>query len=180
MDNVLEIKWIHLEQVLNEFASAVIQRARENLDANNSNATHNLYDTMEAIIEIPSDENDNYYTVSISLADYWIFLESGTGPQHIPDAGDAYWPKIEPLKNWVSIKPGVPKDPAFAYAVRGAIRFGTKDHPPGTKPHPFFKKAVDEVLAFYDPLIDKAIEDDIYDFIDETVIKEMERTLGGK
>ena len=178
MANSLNIKWLNLERVLNEFADAVIERARQNLDENNTNASHNLYDTMEKIVNIPDEEG--FYTVSISLADYWRYVEEGTGPQHIPDARDAYWPKLEPLKNWVSIKPGVPKDPAFAYAVRGAIRFGTKDHPPGTKPHPFFKKAVDEVLAFYDPLIEKAIEDDIYDFIDETVIKEMERTLGGK
>lgn len=180
MAEVLEIKWLRLEQVLDEFADAVIQRAREYLDQNNSNATHNLYDTMEAIVQVPSDENDNYYTVSISLADYWRYVEEGTGPQHIPDARSEYWPKIQPLKDWVTVKPGVPKDPSFAYAVRGAIRFGTATHPPGTKPHPFFRPAVDEILPQYEGAIEQAIEEDIYAFIDEAVIEMMNRTFGGK
>ena len=177
MSNDLDIKWLHLEQVLNELADAVIQKARENLDANNSNATHNLYDTMEAIIQMPSDENNNYFTVSISLADYWRYLEEGTGPQHIPDARAEYWPRIQPLKDWVSVKPGVPKDDAFAYAVRGAIRFGTSSHPPGTKPHPFFQPAVDAVLPLYEPLIELAIQDDINDFIEDTVNDMMKGTF---
>lgn len=179
MANSLNIKWINLERVLNEFADAVIAKARQNLDENGSNASYNLYrsfDELEQRVTIGED----YFSVKISLADYWTYVEEGTGPQHLPDARSTYWPKIQPLKEWVSIKPGVPKDDSFAYAVRGAIRFGTKDHPPGTKPKPFFKKAVDEMLAYYEPLIDKAIEDDVSDYINDAVTRKMNETFGGK
>ena len=159
----MDIKWNNLERVLNELGEAVIAKAREKLDANNSNATHNLYDTLEKVVKLPGD--DGSISVSISLADYWAYLEYGTGQQHIPDARSPYWPKIEPLKEWVANKPGVPKEESFAYAVRGAIRYGTATHPPGTQPHPFFWPAVEEVLPLFEERIDKAIEQDVADFI---------------
>ena len=43
MANELNIKWIRLEEVLNEFADAFIQAARDNLQANGSNASYELY-----------------------------------------------------------------------------------------------------------------------------------------
>lgn len=163
----LEIKWTHLNEVLNALADEVIQKAREKLDANGSNATHNLYDTLEKIVEI----GDDAFSVKISLADYWKYVEEGTGPAHLPDARGQYWPKIEPLKEWVQNKPGVPKDEAFAYAVRGKI------HKEGIKPRPFLEPAKDEVLARYEPLIDQAIQDDIYAFIDESVMNLLKDAL---
>lgn len=176
--NTLDIRWTHLEQVLNDLGNAVIAKARENLDANDSNCTHNLYDTMDKIVNLPDD--NGRFVLSISLAEYWEFLEFGTGEQHVPDARGAYWPKIEPIKNWVMNKPGVPHVESFAFAVRGAIRYGTAEHPPGTKPHPFFWSAVNEVVPQYEPLIDQAIADDIDSWLEEAVLRQMEKTFGGK
>lgn len=155
----LEIKWTNLERILNEFADEVISGARQNLADNGTNATNNLSDTLEKIIDI----GDDYYKVSISLADYWRYVEEGTGPQHLPDARPTYWPKIEPLKEWVSAKPGVPKDDAFAYAVRGKI------HASGTTAQPFFQPAVDDALARFEERIAEAIEQDVYDYIESLV-----------
>lgn len=163
----LDIKWTNLERVLNEFADEVITTARGNLDTNNTNASHNLYDTMEKIVEI----GDDRFSVKISLADYWRYVEEGTGPQHIPDARGQYWPKIGPIKEWVSVKPGVPKDDAFAYAVRGKI------HASGTTAQPFFQPAVDEALARFEIRIEEAIEQDIYDYIESLVSKGLEDAL---
>ena len=163
----LDIKWTNLERVLNEFADEVITTARGNLDTNNTNASHNLYDTMEKIIEI----GDDRFSVKISLADYWRYVEEGTGPGHVPDARGQYWPKIGPIKEWVSVKPGVPKDDAFAYAVRGKI------HASGTTAQPFFQPAVDEALARFEIRIEEAIEQDIYDYINGLVSKGLEDAL---
>lgn len=163
----INIKWTHLEEVLNEFADQVIQKARENLDANGTNASNTLYDTMEKIVEV----GDDYYKVSLSLADYWRYVEEGTGPQHLPDARPQFWPKIEPLKEWVQIKPGVPKDSAFAYAVRGKI------HASGTTAQPFLEPAKDEVLNRFEELINQAIEADVADYIEELVETQLKDAL---
>ena len=168
----LDIKWTNLERVLNEFADEVITTARGNLDTNNTNASHYLYDSLDKIVKVPdADGNDSYFSVSISLADYWRYVEEGTGPGHVPDARGTYWPKIQPLKDWVSNKPGVPKDDAFAYAVRGKI------HASGTTAQPFFQPAVDEALARFEIRIEEAIEQDIYDYINGLVSKGLEDAL---
>lgn len=169
----LDIKWTTLERVLNEFADAFIQTARDNLQANGTNASNTLYDSFQKIIEIGEDS----YSVSISLEDYWKYIEEGTGPQHLPDARSAYWPKIEPLKEWVANKPGVPKDDGFAYAVRWAIRNGTAEHPPGTKPQPFFEPAKEQTIRDFEMRINQAIEEDVSNYILEIVEKGMKDAL---
>jgi HK97 gp10 family phage protein len=163
----INIKWTHLEEVLNEFADQVIQKARENLAANGTNATNNLSDTIEKIVEI----GDDTYSVKLSLADYWRYVEEGTGPGHIPDARAQYYPKIQPLKEWVSVKPGVPKDDSFAYAVRGKI------HASGTTAQPFLEPAKEEVLARFELLINQAIEQDVSDYIEELVETKLKDAL---
>lgn len=163
----LEIRWANLERVLNEFADEVIQAARKNLDDNGTNATRQLYDTLEKIVEVGED----FYKVSVSLADYWRYVEEGTGPRHLPDARPQYWPRIEPLKDWVQAKPGVPKDDAFAYAVRGKI------HASGTTAQPFLKPAVDETLARFEMMIGEAIQEDVREYVEGLVSKGLEEAL---
>ena len=47
----LDIKWTTLERVLNELADTFIQEARDNLQADGSIATGELYDSFEKIVE---------------------------------------------------------------------------------------------------------------------------------
>lgn len=166
----MDIVWRHLNETLNRFADRFIQLARQNLDTNNSNASNTLYNTMEKIIDIGED----HFTVSISLEDYWKFVEEGTGPGHQPDARAQYWPKIEPLKEWVSIKPGVPKDTSFPYVVRWKI------HEEGIDPKPFFHPAQEQAIREFETEIDEAIEADVLAFIQEKVGEMMETYLGKK
>ena len=170
MANELNIKWLNLERVLNELADEVISNARQNLDSNGTNATHTLYDTMEKIVEIGED----YYKVSISLEDYWRFVENGRRPGKFPPPGV--------IESWISVKP------VSAHAVDGktpsvkqlTFLISRKIANEGTDPQPFFKPAVDEVLSRYESLIDQAIEDDIYEFINEAVLRRMEDVFGKK
>lgn len=170
----LDIKWVHLEMVLNEFADAVIQRSRDYLDQNDSNASHNLYDTMEKIIQIPSDENDNYFSVSISLADYWRYVENGRGPGRFPP--------IDKIKGWVEIKPVNihPINGKTPTVEQVSFLIARKIANDGTEAHPFFKPAVDELLPVYEVEIERAIQDDVYDFINEAVIEQLNKTFGKK
>lgn len=166
--STLDIKWTHLTEVLNQFADRFIELAKQNLENNGSNASHNLSNSIEKIIEIGED----HFTVSISLEDYWKYIEEGTGPAHLPDARAQYWPKIGPLKEWVSIKPGVPKDPGFAYAVRWKI------HEEGTEPQPFFEPAKEEAIRQFSKAIDEAIAKDVDDWLTEIVETGMRNALG--
>lgn len=182
MSSNLNIEWTHLRETLYSFAEDVISKARENLADNGSNATYNLSNTLGEDIVI--DIDDDHFSVKISIADYAWYIEYGTGPSHVKEGVDdfnvvhlgvqhsgeptaQYWPPIDAIRNWVSNKPGVPKDDAFAYAVQGKI------HKEGIKPKPFLEPAIEFVLPRYEDLITQAIEDDV----DEWVNGVLDQTL---
>lgn len=140
-----DIKWTRLTEVLNEFADAFIQNARNNLDANQSNASYNLYNSFEKVIEVGED----YFKVSISLADYWQHLEKGRGP--------GKFPPVDKIKEWIEVKPVNP----------------TPLSNEGTEGHPFFEPAKEQTIREFEDKINQAIEEDVSNFILELVEKEM-------
>lgn len=164
----LNIKWKHLEKTLNDFADYFIQAARDNLQGNNTNATYALYNSIQKY-EQKYWIGDDEFSVKISLEDYWRYVEEGTGPAHVPDARAQYWPKIQPLIDWVQHKEGLPQVEGFAYAVRGKI------HKEGTEPQPFFEPAKQDAIERFRLAIDLAIQEDIDVFIlskvDEYLLK---------
>ena len=179
-----DIKWTRLEQVLNAFADEVIAKAKENLANNNTNATGQLSQSMDMDKDKRVNIEEDRFQVFIALEDYWPYLEYGTGPSHVKEGVDdfnvvhlgvqhsgepraQYWPPIDAIRNWVSNKPGVPKDDAFAYAVQGKI------HRDGIEPKPFLEPAIEFVLPRYEDLINQAIEDDV----DEWVNGVLDQTL---
>ena len=179
-----DIKWTRLEQVLNAFADEVIEKAKENLANNNTNATGQLSQSMDMDKDKRVNIEEDRFQVFIALEDYWKDIEYGTGPSHVKEGVDdfnvvhlgvqhsgepraQYWPPIDAIRNWVSNKPGVPKDDAFAYAVKGKI------HRDGIEPKPFLEPAIEFVLPRYEDLINQAIEEDVSNFVLELVEKEM-------
>ena len=155
----LDIKWTTLERVLNEFADEVITTARGNLDTNNTNASGELSGSIEKIVDIGEDS----FSVKISLVDYWKYVENGRGPGKFPPP--------EAIRRWVTIKPVEPSPLNGRTPTVDQLAFliGRKIANEGTNPQPFFQPAVDEALRTFSGAIDKAIEDDVADFIQEAV-----------
>ena len=159
-----DIKWTRLTEVLNEFADAFIQNARNNLDANQSNASYNLYNSFEKVIEIGED----YFKVSISLADYWQYLEKGRGP--------GKFPPVDKIKEWIEVKPINPtplsngKTPSVEQL---SFLISRKIANEGTEGKPFFEPAKEQTIREFEDKINQAIEEDVSNFILELVEREM-------
>lgn len=159
-----DIKWTRLTEVLNEFADAFIQNARNNLEANQSNASYNLYNSFEKVIEVGED----YFKVSISLADYWQYLENGRGP--------GKFPPVDKIKEWIEVKPVNPtplsngKTPSVEQL---SFLIGRKIANEGTEGKPFFEPAKEQTIREFEDKINQAIEEDVSNFILELVEKEM-------
>lgn len=179
-----DIKWTRLEQVLNAFADEVIAKAKENLANNNTNATGQLSQSLDDYKDQRVKIEEDRFQVFIALEDYWKYIEYGTGPSHVKEGVDdfnvvhlgvqhsgeptaQYCPPIDAIRTWMTNKPGVPKDDAFAYAVQGKI------HKEGIEPKPFLEPAIEFVLPRYEDLISQAIEDDV----DEWVNGVLDQTL---
>lgn len=163
-----DIKWNKLEEVLNEFGDLVIELARQNLNNNDSNASFNLYNYMEKVVEIGEDE----YTVKISLADYWKYVEEGRGP--------GKYPPPDAIRNWIEVKGIVPtpdlngRTPSVEQLT---FLISRKIANEGIEPHPFLWNAVEEALARYEDKINQAIEDDVASFIEEKVNEGMKNAF---
>lgn len=159
-----DIKWTRLTEVLNEFADAFIQNARNNLEANQSNASYNLYNSFEKVIEVGED----YFKVSISLADYWQYLENGRGP--------GKFPPVDKIKEWIEVKPVNPtplsngKTPSVEQL---SFLISRKIANEGTEGKPFFEPAKEQTIREFEDKINQAIEEDVSNFILELVEKEM-------
>lgn len=168
---IMDIKWIHLTEVLNRFADRFIQLARENLTNNGSNASHALYDSLEKIVEI----GENYYSVKISLEDYWQFLEHGRGPGKFPPP--------PAIRDWVEIKPvyAYPDSRGHTPTVEQlTFLISRKIAREGTDPQPFFEPAKEQAIREFGEAIDQAIVADVEAFIEEAVEDLMKTIFGGK
>lgn len=168
MANELDIKWIRLTEVLNTFADVFIQNARDNLQADGSIATGELYDSFEKIIEIGED----YYSVKISLADYWQYVNNGRKPGKFPPP--------PAIRNWIEVKPVNPyplsngKTPSIEQLT---FLIGRKIANEGIEPTNFFDEAKEQVIREFEERIAYAIEEDVGNYILELVDERLSNIL---
>jgi len=160
------IKWTHLEEVLNAFADEVITKAKENLDNNGSNASKNLYNTLGAEREI--EITDDHFSVKIGIEDYAWYLENGRGP--------GKFPPVDKIKEWIEVKPINPtplsngKTPSVEQL---SFLISRKIANEGTEGQPFFEPAKEQTIREFEDKINQAVEEDVSNFILELVEKEM-------
>lgn len=169
--STLDIRWTHLERVLNDFADRFIELARQNLNDNQSNASHDLYNSLEKIVTVGEDS----FSVKISLADYWEFLENGRGPGRFPPP--------PAIRSWIEVKPVTPTpgpDGRTPTVEQLTFLISRKIAREGTQPQPFFEPAKEQAIREFSLAIDQAIADDIDAWLEEAVLRQMEKTLGGK
>ena len=124
-----------VKKVLGAFAKKVVEDSQKNLDKGgrygSNNATFNLRQSID-----PSQvrEEGNGYTVEISMADYWKFLnegvlgtKSGNKAQGSPFqyGKNAPIPTRASIEKWIQAKPIVPEDggsrKGLAYVIRRSI-----------------------------------------------------------
>lgn len=165
----MDIKWTALERVLNEFADQFIQNARDGLQADGSIATGELYDSFEKIIEIGED----YYSVKISLADYWQYVNNGRKPGKFPPP--------PAIRNWIEVKPVNPyplpngKTPSVQQLT---FLISRKIANEGIEPTNFFDEAKEQTIRDFEQRIDLAIAEDVSNYILELVDRKMKETFG--
>ena len=169
--NALDIKWTNLERVLIQFADRFIEIARDNLRNNNTNASGELDQSLEKIVEIGEDS----FSVKISMADYWYYVENGRGPGKFPPP--------PAIRSWIEVKPVTPyPDSQGRIPTVDQLTFliSRKISREGTSAQPFFEPAKEQAIREFSQSIDDAIAADIDAFIKEAVIRMFEKTLGKK
>lgn len=163
-----DIKWTNLTAVLERFAEAFIKNAQQNLEKKDANASGALQRSME-LDKIVIDDKE--MRVTISLEDYWYYLEHGRKAGKMPP--------IQPIIEWIENKPVPPKVQGLTVKQQAfAIARGIGKN--GTKPKPFFNSAKQMTWKMFKDEIAEAVDMDIMAYIENQVLPEMERLVGAK
>ena len=85
-----------LQKVLQDFATDIRDRYRDVLANNDHIASRKLVDSIKTQVLV----GDNAYEVTMTLEDYWKYVEEDTPP---------HWPPRDAILKWIEVKPIIPR-----------------------------------------------------------------------
>lgn len=145
------ISFDNLGMVMQEYAELLERDYQEELREDGHYATGNLINNMHYIIE----SGGTSIEVSLSLADYYKYLEKGTRP---------HWPPIDAIMQWIKVKRILPSktyDGKLPTEKQLAYLIARKISEVGTKGSDDLKKSIQDVNSVYEMKIIEAINKDL-------------------
>jgi hypothetical protein len=157
-----------LQQVLQDLANDIRDNYKEHLQFNDrytergvpSGYSERLIDSVKTQVVV----GDNAYEVTMTLNDYWKYVEDDTRP---------HFPPVSKILEWVNIKPVIPRPDAngripspksLAYLIGRAISER------GTKGSHDLEKVKDGVIPMYRERIAAALGRDMENYIRKIVV----------
>ena len=158
-----------LQKVLQDLANDIRDNYKEHLQYNDrytergvpSGYSKRLIDSVTTQVVV----GDNAYEVTMTLNDYWKYVEDDTRP---------HFPPVSKILEWVNIKPVIPRPDAngripspksLAYLIGRAIS------EPGTKGTHDLEKVKDGVIPMYRERIAAALGRDMESYIRKIVVE---------
>lgn len=118
-----------IQQLLQQF----IQAVRDDLKQQNINASSKLSQSLKSVVK----QKGKWIEISISLEDYWKYIEYGTRP---------HFPPIQAIRKWIDVKPVLPRPMKGKLPTRDQLAFliARKISRVGTRPKPFLNKTISD------------------------------------
>ena len=148
-----------VQQVLEDFAKDIRDRYREVLASNDHIASRKLVDSIKTQVVI----GDNYYEVTMTLEDYWKYVENDTKP-HFPPPGA--------ILKWIEIKPVIPRpgsDGRIPTPKQLAFLIGRKIAQEGTIGTHDLAQTMEDILPWWREQISQALGHDMENYIRKLV-----------
>ena len=146
----------HTMKALNDFGNFIITNYKMQLDAEQMN-NGELYRTISYSVSTVSSG----WVISVSLADYWKYIEAGR-------RAGAKMPPVSAIENWIKVKQIIPHSmtlksgktviptiPQLSFLIARSI--GRR----GIPPKPLFKKSFEAAKKQFIQVIKDAITQDI-------------------
>lgn len=152
----------NLRTILEEYAVEARNLYQDNLIKSGRIASGDLLNSVECRV----DQGQRSFSVVLTLADYWKYVEEDTAP---------HWPPRDALLRWISVKPVIPRPDAkgripspqsLAFLIGRRIAGKSPSGAPGgtTGTHDL-RKAVDAMNAKYHDRISDALGHDMTNYI---------------
>lgn len=152
------IEFKNLTNALKEYADAIRDQYKDNLERDNRRATGNLITSINSKIVV----NGTTYEIDLQLADYWKYVEWDTKP-HIPPYNKILeWVKVKPVLPTPMKNGKLPTEEQLAWMITDKIRRE------GTKGTHDLEDALVEVD--YETIIEEALDRDVLESLDELLL----------
>ena len=148
-----------LQQVLQDFAEDIRDRYRDVLAKNDHIASRKLVDSIKTQVEV----GENYYEVTMTLEDYWKYVEYDTKP---------HFPPPDAILKWIQIKPVIPRPDAngrIPTQKQLAFLIGRKIAREGTTGTHDLEQTKEDILPWWREQISNALGHDIENYIRKLV-----------
>ena len=148
----------HLKAVLELYAIEVKEKYKDNLSSENALASGDLINSVNYIL----DFKDNTFEVSLSLLEYWKYVEYGRRPGKFPPPSA--------IRKWIEVKPVVPRPlkngklptlNQLTYLISRSIA------EKGIRPKNILEKTLEEINKEYEDKISEALSLDLSNSLDE-------------
>jgi len=130
-----------------------------------------LTNTIRALVTT----NGHGYEVSLSLQDYWKYVEGGSKGRFTSPPGAVYpahWPPTAAIEEWIRVKPVIPypdKNGKLPSERSLAFLIGRKIAFHGIEPVPALAQTIEELNGRWLPMIEAAFEADVEAYADELI-----------
>lgn len=158
-DNSQVLALPHFEEALNAYGNAVAELYQRNLVQSDAIASEQLLNSVEFHLYASS----SWYEVTLTLADYWKYVEFGTKP---------HFPPVNKLREWVLVKPVIPRPNKLGKVPTEnqlAYLIGRKIAEEGTKGRFDLTNAVQEINRQFARKLEDAIAQDLQDTAEWTL-----------
>lgn len=151
------MEWKNLKEVLVAYGEALEEQYREEIANKNAFASGRLFDSVKSIIET----DDKAFEVSLSLEEYWKWVENGRGP--------GKFPPLDKIEEWIRIKPVAPYPDSqgrVPTVKQLAFLIGRKIAEEGTEGQHLLEDALNNTQD-WERLMEEAIDMDVAEELDE-------------
>ena len=153
----------NLQQVLQEYAREAEEMYKYQLSLGGKTASRKLIDSVKSNVVV----GDQSYEVTLTLQDYWKYVEHGRKPGKFPPVGA--------ILNWISVKPIIPRPDADGNIPSPkslAYLIGRKIEQEGIEPHPALKTTQEELMKIYRERLSAALGHDVENYIRKLIAPE--------
>lgn len=155
------MEWKNLKEALETYGQVLEEQYREGIANTNAFASGRLFDSVHHIVTV----EDHTIDLSLSLEDYWKYVEEGRKP--------GKFPPLDKIEEWIRIKPVAPYPDARGRVPSNsqlAFLIGRKIAEEGTEGKHLLQNAIDSTQDWME-IIEQAISKDIEIEIDEFLKK---------
>lgn len=153
------IDFEELRKVLEDLANDVAEAYKDELTRHDHIASRKLIDSIKTQVVV----GENAYEVTMTLEDYWKYVEYDTRP---------HFPPVNAILKWIEVKPVIPRPDAngrIPTPKQLAYLIGRKIANEGTEGTHDLQKSKDNIIPWYKEKISAALGRDMERYIAKIV-----------